>query len=80
MSIDLCVSDFRSHDFSVRGRAWKTTQTEGGHDMVIYIYGLLYIYVYIYVYICISPFSLHTTFQYEGAPGKRHRLREAMLW
>ena len=27
-----------------------------------------------------EPFSVHTTFQYGGAPGKRHRLREAMLW
>ena len=24
--------------------------------------------------------QVHTTFQYGGAPGKRHRLREAMLW
>jgi len=28
----------------------------------------------------VEPFSVHTTFQYGGAPGKRHRLREAMLW
>jgi hypothetical protein len=27
-----------------------------------------------------TPYSVHTTFQYGGAPGKRHRLREAMLW
>ena len=27
-----------------------------------------------------APYSVHTTFQYGGAPGKRHRLREAMLW
>ena len=26
------------------------------------------------------PYSIHTTFQYGGAPGKRHRLREAMVW
>lgn len=26
------------------------------------------------------PYSVHTTFQYGGASGKRHRLREAMLW
>ena len=26
------------------------------------------------------PHQVHTTFQYGGAPGKRHRLREAMLW
>lgn len=26
------------------------------------------------------PYMVHTTFQYGGAPGKRHRLREAMLW
>ena len=24
-----------------------------------------------------EPYSIHTTFQYGGAPGKRHRLREA---
>ena len=24
-----------------------------------------------------QPYSIHTTFQYGGAPGKRHRLREA---
>ena len=23
-----------------------------------------------------QPYSIHTTFQYGGAPGKRHRLRE----
>ena len=28
----------------------------------------------------ISPWSIHTTFQYGGAAGKRHRLREAMVW
>jgi hypothetical protein len=28
----------------------------------------------------LDPYSVHTTFQYGGAPGKRHRLREAMLW
>lgn len=28
----------------------------------------------------VAPYSVHTTFQYGGAPGKRHRLREAMLW
>ena len=28
----------------------------------------------------LRPYSVHTTFQYGGAPGKRHRLREAMLW
>ena len=26
------------------------------------------------------PFMVHTTFQYGGAQGKRHRLREAMMW
>jgi hypothetical protein len=28
----------------------------------------------------IVPYSVHTTFQYSGAVGKTHRLREAMLW
>ena len=28
----------------------------------------------------ITPFSVHTTFQYSGAVGKTHRLREGMLW
>ena len=27
-----------------------------------------------------APYSIHTTFQYGGAPGKRHRLREARVW
>jgi len=27
-----------------------------------------------------QPYSVHTTFQYSGAVGKIHRLREAMLW
>jgi len=27
-----------------------------------------------------EPYSVHTTFQYSGAVGKTHRLREAMLW
>jgi len=27
-----------------------------------------------------QPYSIHTTFQYGGAPGKRHRLREAGVW
>ena len=27
-----------------------------------------------------EPYSIHTTFQYGGAPGKRHRLREAGVW
>ena len=26
------------------------------------------------------PYMVHTTFQYGGAPGKKHRLREAMIW
>jgi arabinosyltransferase len=28
----------------------------------------------------LRPYSIHTTFQYGGAPGKRHRLREAGVW
>ena len=28
----------------------------------------------------VLPYSVHTTFQYSGAVGKTHRLREAMLW
>jgi len=74
------ISVFGAHYVPLWGRAGKATQTKEGDDMVRYIYCLLYIYVYIYVYICISPFSVNTTFQYGGAPGKRHRLREAMLW
>ena len=27
-----------------------------------------------------SPFMVHTTFQYGGTEGKRHRLREGMMW
>ena len=27
-----------------------------------------------------QPYSIHTTFQYGAADGKRHRLREAMVW
>ena len=27
-----------------------------------------------------QPFMVHTTFQYGGAEGKRHRLREGMMW
>ena len=28
----------------------------------------------------LEPYSVHTTFQYGGADGKRHRLREATMW
>jgi len=42
MCIDLCVSVFGAHDVSVRRRAWKTAQTEGGHDMVRYICVVVY--------------------------------------
>jgi len=28
----------------------------------------------------VKPYAVHTTFQYGGTPGKRNRLREAMLW
>jgi len=28
----------------------------------------------------VEPYSVHTTFQYSGAAGKTHRLREGMLW
>ncbi|KAL9273734.1 Arabinosyltransferase XEG113-like protein, partial [Drosera capensis] len=28
----------------------------------------------------LEPYAVHTTFQYAGTPGKRHRLREAMLF
>lgn len=28
----------------------------------------------------VKPYVVHTTFQYGGSAGKRHRLREAMLW
>ncbi|KAI3429380.1 hypothetical protein D9Q98_005475 [Chlorella vulgaris] len=28
----------------------------------------------------VKPYVVHTTFQYGGSKGKRHRLREAMLW
>ncbi len=28
----------------------------------------------------LEPFAVHATFQYSGTPGKRHRMRERMLW
>lgn len=28
----------------------------------------------------VPPYVVHTTFQFGGTPGKRHRLREALLW
>ena len=28
----------------------------------------------------VEPYIVHQTFQYGGVKGKRHRLREAMLW
>jgi len=28
----------------------------------------------------LEPYAVHTTFQYGGTEGKRHRLREAMLF
>jgi hypothetical protein len=28
----------------------------------------------------VKPYVVHQTFQYGGTKGKRHRLREAMLW
>ena len=28
----------------------------------------------------VQPFSVHTTYQFSGAVGKTHRLREAKLW
>lgn len=28
----------------------------------------------------LKPYAVHTTFQYAGTEGKRHRLREAMLF
>lgn len=28
----------------------------------------------------LSPYVAHATFQYSGTPGKRHRMREAMLF
>lgn len=28
----------------------------------------------------LKPYAVHTTFQYAGTPGKRHRLREGMLF
>ena len=28
----------------------------------------------------LQPYVTHATFQYSGTPGKRHRLREALIW
>ncbi len=28
----------------------------------------------------LQPYVLHATFQFSGTPGKRHRMREFMLW
>lgn len=28
----------------------------------------------------LQPYVVHATFQYSGTPGKRHRMREFMLW
>lgn len=28
----------------------------------------------------LEPYAVHTTFQYAGTEGKRHRLREAMVF
>ena len=28
----------------------------------------------------LKPYVVHGTFQFSGTPGKRHRMREALLW
>ena len=28
----------------------------------------------------LEPYVVHATFQFSGTPGKRHRMREALLW
>ena len=28
----------------------------------------------------LQPYVVHATFQFSGTPGKRHRMREALLW
>ena len=33
-----------------------------------------------YAQLSLEPYAVHTTFQYAGTEGKRHRLREAMAF
>ena len=80
--IHMYISVFGPRHVSVRGGDGKATQTEGGHAQVtyIYIYMMFYIYVYMSKYLlCISVFGAHHVSVRQGAMGKRHRLREAML-
>ena len=28
----------------------------------------------------LEPYVVHATFQFSGTPGKRHRMREALMW
>jgi hypothetical protein len=28
----------------------------------------------------LQPYVVHATFQFSGTPGKRHRMRESLLW
>ena len=28
----------------------------------------------------LKPYVVHATFQFSGTPGKRHRIRESLLW
>lgn len=28
----------------------------------------------------LKPYVVHATFQFSGTPGKRHRMRESLLW
>jgi len=88
LCIDICIYMyvFLRFPFTARfntGERRNATQTEGAHAVVRYIniyVCCILVYKYLCIYVCIYPFSVHTTFQYGGAPGKRHRLREAMIW
>ncbi|KAJ8758788.1 hypothetical protein K2173_000509 [Erythroxylum novogranatense] len=46
----------------------------------IFCSGHTYFVQAMYQQLRLEPYAVHTTFQYAGTPGKRHRLREAMVF
>ncbi|KAM7251824.1 hypothetical protein ACFE04_023707 [Oxalis oulophora] len=46
----------------------------------IFCSGHTYFVQAMYQQLRLEPYAVHTTFQYAGTPGKRHRLREAMIF
>lgn len=66
--------------FSLCCRGYDGSLRVGILPVALFASGHTYFVQRLHEQMGLEPFAVHATFQYSGTPGKRHRMRERMLW